>query len=76
MSGVVVVTGAAKGIGRAICERLLDDGQSLVAVDLDENALAEAAASLGPSCMPVTGDIAQWSTHTRAAEAARTFRVT
>ena len=71
MSGVVVVTGAAKGIGRAICERLLDDGQSLVAVDLDENALAEAAASLGPSCMPVTGDIAQWSTHTRAAEAAR-----
>jgi NAD(P)-dependent dehydrogenase (short-subunit alcohol dehydrogenase family) len=71
MSDVVVVTGAAKGIGRAICERLRADGQLLVAVDLDEPALSEVAIALGPGCIPLTGDIALWSTHERAAEAAR-----
>jgi NAD(P)-dependent dehydrogenase (short-subunit alcohol dehydrogenase family) len=71
MSDVVVVTGAAKGIGRAICERLHADGLSLVAVDIDEAALSELASTLGALCRPVLGDIAQWSTHERAAEAAR-----
>ncbi len=71
MSSVVVVTGAAKGIGRAICERLREDGQALVAVDVDEAGLAELVSSLGPDCIPLVGDIAQWSTHERAAEAAR-----
>ena len=32
---VAVVTGAASGIGRAIAERLVDDGVSVVAVDLN-----------------------------------------
>jgi NAD(P)-dependent dehydrogenase (short-subunit alcohol dehydrogenase family) len=71
MTGVVVVTGAAKGIGRAICERLREDGQLLVAVDIDEPALSDVARELGPGCIPVTGDIAAWATHERAAEAAR-----
>jgi NAD(P)-dependent dehydrogenase (short-subunit alcohol dehydrogenase family) len=71
MSDVVVVTGAAKGIGRAICERLRADGQLLVAVDVDEPALSEVALALGPDCIPLTGDIALWSTHERAAEAAQ-----
>src|ERR1035441_8006008 len=71
MSGVVVVTGAAKGIGRAICERLRDDEQLFVAVDIDEPELSQAARMLGPGCIPLTGDIAIWSTHQRAAEAAR-----
>ena len=71
MSGVVVVTGAAKGIGYAICERLRDTGQPCVAVDRDEDGLAEAARSLGSGCAPLVGDISVWSTHERAAEAAR-----
>ncbi len=71
MSGVVVVTGAAKGIGKAICVRLNEDGQQLVAVDIDQPGLAEVASDLGPTCIPVVGDIALWSTHERAAEAAR-----
>jgi NAD(P)-dependent dehydrogenase (short-subunit alcohol dehydrogenase family) len=71
MSDVVVVTGAAKGIGRAICERLVEEGRSVVAVDIDDAGLTEAAAALGPGCIPLTGDIAQWSTHERAVEAAR-----
>lgn len=37
---VYVVTGAASGIGRATVERLVDDGASVVAVDLTEEGLA------------------------------------
>jgi NAD(P)-dependent dehydrogenase (short-subunit alcohol dehydrogenase family) len=71
MTGVVVVTGAAKGIGRAICERLRADGELLVAVDIDEPALSDVARELGSGCIPVAGDIAAWTTHERAANAAR-----
>jgi len=71
MSEVVVVTGAAKGIGRAICERLREDEQKFVAVDIDEHALTEVAGSLGDDCIPVVGDIANWSTHEQAARTAR-----
>lgn len=39
-SRVYAVTGAASGIGRATVERLLDDGASVVAVDLTEEGLA------------------------------------
>jgi NAD(P)-dependent dehydrogenase (short-subunit alcohol dehydrogenase family) len=73
MSGVVVVTGAAKGIGRAICERLAADANHLVAVDVDEPTLTEVATSLGDACVPLVGDIAQWQTHERAAESARSI---
>ncbi len=71
MSGVVVVTGAAKGIGKAICERLREDGQKFVAVDLDESALTDVADSLGGDCIPLVGDIANWGTHEQAARLAR-----
>jgi NAD(P)-dependent dehydrogenase (short-subunit alcohol dehydrogenase family) len=71
VSGVVVVTGAARGIGRAICERLGEDGQSLVAVDIDAEALEEAGAAFGAGATTLVGDIASWSTHEQAAEAAR-----
>jgi meso-butanediol dehydrogenase/(S,S)-butanediol dehydrogenase/diacetyl reductase len=36
---VYVVTGAASGIGRAAVERLVDDGASVVAVDLNDEGL-------------------------------------
>ncbi|MFC9355109.1 SDR family oxidoreductase [Rhodococcus sp. NPDC057014] len=38
---VAVVTGAANGMGRAISERLLDDGYGVVAVDVDAPTLTE-----------------------------------
>jgi len=37
---VTVVTGAGSGIGRALCERLVEKGHRAVAVDLDEAKLA------------------------------------
>jgi NAD(P)-dependent dehydrogenase (short-subunit alcohol dehydrogenase family) len=71
MNGVVVVTGAASGIGRAICERLRAAERPIVAVDVDQAGLAEAAAGFGAASATIVGDIAEWGTHEAAAGAAR-----
>lgn len=39
----VIVTGGANGIGRALVQRCLDDGMTVVACDIDEPALKELA---------------------------------
>jgi 2,3-dihydroxy-2,3-dihydro-p-cumate dehydrogenase len=44
-----IVTGAARGIGRAIAERLKAEGAALMLADMDADRLAETAASLGSS---------------------------
>ena len=45
-----IVTGAAKGIGRAIAERFLDDGAAGVALfDMDEELVATTAKELDPT---------------------------
>ena len=41
---LVLVTGAASGIGRALCEELLAEGDSLLALDVDEAGLASLTA--------------------------------
>jgi len=60
---VGVVTGAARGIGFAIAERLVRDGASLVLADADGGALAEAAERLaaahGRPVATEVGDLAQ-----------------
>lgn len=70
MNDVVVVTGAARGIGRAVCERVIQDGWTCVGVDVDAAAMQGVAEELGSACVAVAGDIADWETHVTAARAA------
>ena len=50
-----IVTGAARGLGRAISERLVRDGYAVWAVDTDADELAATAAAIGAN--PVTLDV-------------------
>jgi NAD(P)-dependent dehydrogenase (short-subunit alcohol dehydrogenase family) len=63
-----VVTGAAQGIGRAICARLLADGARVVAVDVNPQTLAATAADLGSSCVAVVADVSREEECARAVE--------
>jgi NAD(P)-dependent dehydrogenase (short-subunit alcohol dehydrogenase family) len=57
MTGLgAVVTGAARGIGRALAARLVAGGARVVVNDLDPAALAATAAEIG--AYPVPGDAA------------------
>ena len=57
---VVIVTGAAGGIGRATAVRFASEGASIVAVDLDGRALAETTAAVetaGGTATAVEADV-------------------
>jgi len=46
---VAIVTGAARGIGKACAIRLLADGAAVVIADIDADALAATTAEIGPA---------------------------
>lgn len=57
---VVVITGAAQGIGRAYALRFAAMGQPVVALDLNQAGLAKLAAEIeaaGGRCMPCVADV-------------------
>ena len=57
---VAVITGAASGIGLGLAERFAAEGMRVVMADVEEPALAKAAAELagnGASVLPVVTDV-------------------
>jgi len=54
---VCLVTGAARGIGRAIALRFAEAGGRIAAIDIDRDGLAALSAELGSS-LPVVCDVA------------------
>ena len=55
---VAIVTGASRGLGRALARSLSDDGWSVVVDARDAEALDRAAAELGPEAVrTVPGDV-------------------
>jgi len=71
---VAVVTGASRGIGRAIALRLAEAGADIVAVARSEEALADLAAAVaaaGRRCTTVACDITAEDAPERILQAAR-----
>ena len=71
---VVVITGAAGGIGKAAAERFGQEGANVVAVDLAGSALDEVVAlveSAGSRAIAVPADVSKSSDVERYAKAAR-----
>lgn len=69
-----VVTGASRGIGRAIALKLAAHGANLAVVARSADKLAEVAEevqSLGRSCLVVTADVSQPDAAQQIAEAVR-----
>jgi NAD(P)-dependent dehydrogenase (short-subunit alcohol dehydrogenase family) len=54
---VALVTGAARGIGLGIAERLVRDGWQVVLADIDGPECEQAAARLGPAARAITLDV-------------------
>ena len=54
---VVIVTGGANGIGRAICLRFAEEGARVVVADIDESLAGEVADSLPGEAMALHMDV-------------------
>lgn len=68
-----IVTGSGRGIGRAIAEKLADEGTRLVVNDLDPEATAETIAGIeasGGAAVALDGDVTEPEFGDRLVEAA------
>jgi 3-oxoacyl-[acyl-carrier protein] reductase len=67
---VYVVTGGARGLGRATVDRLVAEGARVVVSGRSKESLAEAAQTLGDAAVPVVADNADPDTPGRLIDAA------
>lgn len=70
-SRVVLVTGAAQGLGRAYAQRFAREGHRVVAMDIQEKALdgvADEIRAAGGQCLPLVVDVGQEASVAQAAE--------
>lgn len=58
---VVMVTGAAQGLGLACAQRFIDDGASVFMIDVQADKLHEQAAALGERAVAMPVDLEQMS---------------
>jgi pyridoxal 4-dehydrogenase len=65
---VAIVTGAAQGIGRAIADKLAEEGATIVATDLNGDGAESTAQALGGTA--VQGDVSSEEDANRIAQAA------
>ncbi len=65
-----VVTGAARGIGRSIAERLVADGHAVVITDVDAAAVSSTASQIG-AVLGMAQDVRDPASHRAVAQAAR-----
>ncbi len=68
---VYIVTGGARGLGRATAEQLVAEGARVVLSGRNEESLAAAVAELGDAAVSVTADNADAGTPARLVAAAR-----
>lgn len=63
---VVLVTGAARGIGAGVAKRLAGDGAILALVGLEGDELRKVAAECGPEATAWEADVTDWEALRRA----------
>ena len=54
---VAVITGAASGMGLYSAKEFVRLGAKVIMCDVNEEALAQAAAEIGEAAIPVCGDV-------------------
>jgi NAD(P)-dependent dehydrogenase (short-subunit alcohol dehydrogenase family) len=60
---IAIVTGAGRGIGRAVAQRFFAEGARVIALDRDAQALESLQLECsGPNFLPIVGDAADQST--------------
>jgi NAD(P)-dependent dehydrogenase (short-subunit alcohol dehydrogenase family) len=67
---VAIVTGGARGIGRAICARYAEEGARVMVADLDAAEATAAASSIGRGALGVTLDVTDQGSIDRLVETA------
>ena len=65
----ILITGGASGLGRAIVERVLEEGARVCVLDRSQARLAELRDALGDAVHTVVGDVRSLADNQRAVQA-------